>query len=978
MSLSTKAISSSCFCHCCSDTGQEGALEGWRRELRNRLIVDKASGAEFLSKYVPSRTTSSPPGDIKKALAKFERWNPLKGHEVDSYPDLLKALAALVSSFPADKRPDFMDCHKIMQRFPSTAFAKNHHPTYPDIAISFPGKKLDPDKSPDWFGLSGIMEAKSESREDPFKKKGLKHCKTLVQLAVNARNLMHAHGLTCVFVFGIYGAVMRICRFDHSGAVVCRPLNLKDVDDLKVARQFFWNFVHPTEAGPFVGWDPTVRRLSTDDEKWLVARLKQAKVHVDTTKFPLAEARSLQVFDGEDVNGGEPQTFIAFKILDVNGRLFSRATTVWHGIRDTRRLVRGRLTDPRPSVNDLRVRVIKESWRQTVRRSEKEFYDRLDLAVPLCDRIGLPSLVCGVDLGEREVRLWESALYGAPKPVTLDGAHHKSRLCAPASQQVSTPPPSLSASSSSLNRPVHRPMQQTFTWRQAKGAKYWYRERSHMRFVVAEVGRPVTRFRNTKELVMAFRDAIIGHRTAMTKGGILHRDISVGNILTVDDPSLQDGFCGFIHDFDYSSISREVPHGDILTLTAEAVDNLLLADDVQELLKERTGTFLFMAADLLANSGEPIIHSTRHDLESFYWTLLWVVLRHTDNKWGAKRQGGQLTYADTFKQDDATNAQSGKSGWLRHRAKFLDISRNCPLTTLMKEFALLVYYEQLDYDNVLALFDTALAAESWPATNDGPLEYIPPDLRTVNDFLSSEEDLSHQRRRHARKRARAQAGKGKARETTPEQSDDDPDEDYDDPWESADDDEMPAAIDADDAERDQGGAHRESVRHQSDSDPSAAPGFESFDDEDWQDAADVSAMLRCDIDMEDPDFDVDAAARSFQGLTLSRSPRMGEASSSGVAESQTESRSNQPRVQRRVAAAPTGNDEPRQGPRTRAQTTQAAGAAAAIPQAAGMIVRGGVSRSGPQTRSIARTGHSGGTGGRSEGSQRGSRGSRRA
>lgn len=386
-----------------------------------------------------------------------------------------------------------------------------------------------------------------------------------------------------------------------------------------------------------------------------------------------------------------------------------------------------------------------------------------------------------------------------------------------------------------------------------------------------------------------------------------------------------------------------------------------------------------MAADLLANSGEPIIHSTRHDLESFYWTLLWVVLRHTDNKWGLKGQNGQLTCADTFKQDDATNAQSGKSGWLRHRAKFLDISRNSPLTTLMKDFALLVYYDRLDYDSVLALFDTALAADSWPTANDGPLEYTPPDLRTVNDFLSSEEHPSHQRRRHARKRARAQADKGKAHETTPEQSDasDDPEEDYDDPWESGDDDEMPAAIDADDAERDGGGTHRESIRHQSDSDLRVAPGIESFDDEDWQDAADMSAMLRCeDINMEEPDFDVDAAARSFQGLTLSRSPRMGEPGCSGAAESH----SGQPRMQRRIVPAPTvtaGNGEPRQGPRTRAQTTQAA-AAEAIPQAAGAVVRGGISRSGPQTRSIARAGHSGGTGGRTEGSQRGSRGSRRA
>ena len=124
-----------------------------------------------------------------------------------------------------------------------------------------------------------------------------------------------------------------------------------------------------------------------------------------------------------------------------------------------------------------------------------------------------------------------------------------------------------------------------------------------MRFVLKHLGRPVTRFKTTEELARAFRDSvkgtvktslsysdpnvILGHRQAWEDAGVLHRDISVGNILIVDDPK-EDEFVGFIHDFDYSSISREVPHGDILTLTAEAVDNLLLADDVQELLKERT------------------------------------------------------------------------------------------------------------------------------------------------------------------------------------------------------------------------------------------------------------------------------------------------------------------------------------------------------------------------------------------------------
>ncbi|KAI1792140.1 hypothetical protein LXA43DRAFT_1008158 [Ganoderma leucocontextum] len=858
MSLSTNAISSGCFCLCCSGTRQEGALEGWRKELRRRLISSEDSGAEFLRKYVPSRAPCPPPGDVKRVFAKFAKWEPQKGRELDSYPYLLEGLDALVSSFPPDKRPSFMDCHKNMQHFPFSAFSKNHHSTYPDIAVSFPGQSLDAHKSPDWFSFSAIMEAKSESKEDPFRKNGHKHCKTLVQLAVNARNLMHAHGLTCVFVFGIYGKVIRICRFDHSGAVICRPLSLKVLADLELVQQFFWNFVHPTEDGPFVGWDPTVRKLNDDDEKWLRARLELAKV--DTKKLAFTEARSVQVFDGESEGGREPQTYIAFKVLDVNGRLFSRATTVWHGIRDTRRRVAGRLVDPPPSADDLQVRVIKEAWRQIVRRPEKDFYDRLDSAVPSQQRVGLPSLVCGGDLGEREVRLWESALYGAYAPITVDGTHHKSRLSAPASQPLPTPPPSLSISTSPFDRPAHRPMQQTFTWRQARSAKYWYRERSHMRFVVREVGRPVTQFRNTKELATAFRDAIIGHRTAMAKGGILHRDVSVGNVLIVDDPDLQDQFCGFIHDFDYSSMSREVPQGDILSLSAAALDKLLLADDIHGFLKERTGTFLFMAKDLLAARSDPIIHAIRHDLESFYWALLWVVIRHTMHRLGShKDQSRQQTCANVFKQGDAREASMAKPDWLMYNLEHLKIFRNRPLTDLIKDFGLLVANKtagkRLDYNDVLALFNAALA-KSWPEVHDGPLDYIPPDLRTVNEFSSFEARSPNHHHRHGRKRARTR--KDKESETTAEQSCDD-DDDYDEPWESDAEDEPRPAIGADFAEWDDD--DYDSVDFECDDAPAAS----AVDQEDWQDAADVSAMLGYDMDM---DMDSLSDAESANGTDV--------------------------------------------------------------------------------------------------------------
>ncbi|PIL28125.1 hypothetical protein GSI_09776 [Ganoderma sinense ZZ0214-1] len=808
MTLSTNDISSVCFCPCSSeDIRQESTLEGWRKELHRRIIPSEDSRVDFLHKYVPSRTPCPPPGDVTDAFAKFAQWVP---QEENSHQLLIEGLAALVSSFPADKRPSFLDCLKYAQRFPFSTFENKHRSVYLDIAVSFPGQAFAEDEYPNWFSFSSVMKSKPEGKEDPFKKRRHKPCKALIQLAVLTHNLMHAHGLTCAFIFGIYGDTIRICRFDHSGAVVCQPLSLKNVADLKILQQFFWNFVHPTEEGPFVGWDPTVRRLNADEEEWLLARLERA--NVDTQQLILSEARFVQVFDGEPESDGgrEPQTYITFNLLDASTRLFSRATTVWRAIRDTRRRVDGRLVDPPSFADDLKVRIIKEAWRPLLRRSEKDFYDRLDSAIPPHQRVGLPSLVCGSDMGEREVRLWESALYGAFEPIAPDGAHHKSRLSAPASQKPlsSAPlPPSLSGPGGQSDLPIHRPLQQTFTWRQARGAKYWYRERSHVRLVVGEVGRPVTRFRSTKELVRAFpRDAIIGHRNAMAKGGILHRDISVGNILIVDDPALQDQFCGFIHDFDYSSMTGEVPQNDILSLPAEAVDELLLADDIYGFLIQRTGTWNYMATELIPACSVRVVHAIRHDLESFYWTLLWVVLRHTSTRQtvtSRKPKTRQQVCADVFTKDSPQLAAGSKLIWLGYSAKNLEIARNRPLTALMKAFALLVNDGpgvpgmNLDYDNVLGLFDAALAAESWPEVGDGPLEYV---------SESSEELSSDRPHRHRRKRARARASKrkGKGRKTTadPEWSSSvlDGDSDDEEPWESDDDDAPRLAINGADDE----------------------------------------------------------------------------------------------------------------------------------------------------------------------------------
>ncbi|KAM5544829.1 hypothetical protein V8D89_001727, partial [Ganoderma adspersum] len=941
----------------------------------------------FLRKYVPSSVPYKPVGNIQTTA--FATSTPEKGSKVDDYSHLASGFSTLVSSFPAHKRPSIIDSHDNALHFPFSAFVHKHHDTFSDLAVSFPGKCLAEETHLKLSSISMIMMAKAERDDDPFKYR-LKHCKTLVQLAVQARNLMLAHGLTCAFVLGIYGDVLRICRFDHSGAVVSQPINIKNIEGVTIIQKFFWHFVHPTEDVPFVGWDPTVRKLTAEDRVWLKARLQHTNFNTKgATAF--TEARRAEVYDDNPPGGSaEPRAYILFKAIDVNGRLFSRATTVWYGICDTRVSVHGRRVDPPGgvSVDDLRVRIIKDAWRQLVRRPENEFYRRLAI-IPPSERVGLPSIVCGGDLGEKEVRDWESALYGTPTPTPLSDVQHQTRLFSPASPlgSLSSPPASLSASTSSLQLPVHRPMQQTFTWRQARGAKYWHRERSHMRFVMGEVGRPITQFKSTKELATAFRDAMIGHRDAMRRGGVLHRDISVGNILIIDDPDEQEQFCGFIHDFDYSSMSRDVPQGDISSLSATALTELLAADDVDEQLKERTGTFLFMSDDLLSPSTDaPVAHDIRHDIHSFYWVLLWVVLRHTAHNSPGVRGGSTLdSCANVFKQGDSREAASAKRNWFWDWEDLV-ITGNAALTELMLGFGALMHKSvvlsraaPLEYDAVLEVFDRALARQDWPKSKDGPISYTLPTLVPVNGWVF--EDVTPKK-----PHALGHGGKGKeAAAVSESDSEDEIDEDdIDEAYES----DAGSAGDArDDADVAPHGLNLLSrSRHLLVSQTQKL--LERFrmgngDDDDSEDAAEVSALIGYDEDEDDirmtdaddlklPSVDEASLAKLLKRLSVaSPKKRAAPRNESAAAGPSRVTRGASQRAGAATSAELNSGPEQRVGPQTRARA-KAGGESLNAPHSEGSA------GSGPRTRSAARRGGNSGATRSEGGSLTGSRGSRKA
>lgn len=126
-----------------------------------------------------------------------------------------------------------------------------------------------------------------------------------------------------------------------------------------------------------------------------------------------------------------------------------------------------------------------------------------------------------------------------------------------------------------------------------------YKNRIFSCMVISPAGRMIKEFQSVKELLTALRDAIKGHRSLFEKARILHRDISENNII-ITDPESANGFTGMLIDLD-----------------------LAIEDNKRTGGRQMTGTMEFMAIDVLCGCE----HTYRHDLESFFYVLLWMCAR---------------------------------------------------------------------------------------------------------------------------------------------------------------------------------------------------------------------------------------------------------------------------------------------------------------------------------------------------------------
>ncbi len=153
-----------------------------------------------------------------------------------------------------------------------------------------------------------------------------------------------------------------------------------------------------------------------------------------------------------------------------------------------------------------------------------------------------------------------------------------------------------------------------------------------------EHGRMIKEFQSIKELLTALRDAAKGNRSLFEKAKILHRDISENNII-IADPEKADGFRGMLIDLD-----------------------LAIEDSKRTGGRQMTGTMEFMAIDVLRGAE----HTYRHDLESFFYVLLWMCARR------AWERGFQCNTGDRPRRS-ILGEWYGSSAADAARAKLLDM-----------------------------------------------------------------------------------------------------------------------------------------------------------------------------------------------------------------------------------------------------------------------------------------------------------------
>ncbi|KAH9929333.1 uncharacterized protein B0H18DRAFT_207349 [Fomitopsis serialis] len=209
----------------------------------------------------------------------------------------------------------------------------------------------------------------------------------------------------------------------------------------------------------------------------------------------------------------------------------------------------------------------------------------------------------------------------------------------------------------------------------------------------------------------------------------MHRDISKGNILVVLETAL---LKGPVCDFDSGSCVDRSAFGG-----SRPQDDM---DALEHDLKERTELFRYSAVDLLRKTAD-VLHCVHHDLESFYWVILWIVVCHTDHE----HPDGAVLCSTVFPTENEIIAKCAKIAWLSDGE--ITIRGNKPLTDLITDLSILVEtsrkrknrpVDPLTHEASIRVLDDALKAKGWPEADiDKAGPFVPPHVDADGEVVKT-------------------------------------------------------------------------------------------------------------------------------------------------------------------------------------------------------------------------------------------------
>ncbi|KAF9551896.1 hypothetical protein CPC08DRAFT_823128 [Agrocybe pediades] len=451
---------------------------------------------------------------------------------------------------------------------------KSDGPTQFDIMVSaFEVKNARKDRksSIDPFSDDG----KADAADFAFEPDAVERKESRGQLATYARMVLNRQHLTHFFMVFIGHPFARLIRFDRDGAVVSSSFNYLQQGQLLC--EFLWRLSNINEE--MRGLDPSATLATTEEATLAKEKLAKWKpkdgIEQPVYKLTIPEAED----ESQDKKAEQGPERISQLPTPASRTM---KVLVWAPLEEPQCVV-GRATRALPAYDPSSEQVVfvKDAWRYTDEGMTKE--------TEIIQNInnngvtdGVPVLLCGDDL--EGVYQTTVTIEYAKRPWNIGG------------------------------RPEASP-------------------KKHIRFATDKVGRPLTDFESSKEFLQAVNDAFKAHKSVYAKCKILHRDVSIHNILITEDGR------GFLNDWDQARTVEDIQSGPRRS--------------------RRSATWLYMSVPLLQRPSK--FHTLQDDIESFFWVILDVVIRYIPHNYTGHK-GLQSDYNIIFKDHKRINGVRDEGG----------------------------------------------------------------------------------------------------------------------------------------------------------------------------------------------------------------------------------------------------------------------------------------------------------------------------